>query len=67
MRVPKKKYIKRPFPRKGVDWKKLRASKLISITNPVTESIKEQDGNVDRVGNERVKVGKPLPSNNYAK
>tara|TARA_R100000781_G_scaffold36928_1_gene26173 strand:- start:1270 stop:1428 length:159 start_codon:yes stop_codon:yes gene_type:complete len=26
--MPKKKYIKRPFPRKGVDWSKLRPKVL---------------------------------------
>tara|TARA_R100000742_G_C4219628_1_gene43736 strand:+ start:453 stop:623 length:171 start_codon:yes stop_codon:yes gene_type:complete len=25
--MPKKKYIKKPFPRKGVDWKKIKREK----------------------------------------
>ena len=25
--MPKKKYIKRPFPRKGVDWEKIKREK----------------------------------------
>jgi hypothetical protein len=25
--MPKKKYIKRPFPRKGVDWEKIKKEK----------------------------------------
>ena len=25
--MPKKKYIKRPFPRKGVDWEKIKKGK----------------------------------------
>ena len=25
--MPKKKYVKRPFPRKGVDWEKIKREK----------------------------------------
>jgi|TARA_R110000796_G_scaffold225301_1_gene341678 hypothetical protein len=39
--VPKKKYIKKPFPRKGVDWKKLRANQdNLKETNPKPEKNK---------------------------
>ncbi len=31
--MPKKKYIKRPFPRKGVDWSKLRPKVLTNREN----------------------------------
>lgn len=34
--MPKKKYIKRPFPRKGVDWNTLRPKVL---TNQKTDGI----------------------------
>lgn len=38
--MPKKKYIKRPFPRKGVDWDKIRAKKeLEQIIKPTPKKI----------------------------
>ncbi len=41
--MPKKKYIKRPFPRKGVDWNKLRAERNnLKETNPKPEKDKVQ-------------------------
>tara|TARA_E500000305_G_C3885854_1_gene171932 strand:- start:150 stop:257 length:108 start_codon:yes stop_codon:yes gene_type:complete len=33
--MPKKKYIKRPFPRKGVDWKQMRAKKELFSINKI--------------------------------
>lgn len=39
--MPKKKYIKKPFPRKGVDWKKLRDNQdNLKETNPKPEKNK---------------------------
>ena len=39
--LAKKKYIKKPFPRKGVDWKKLRDNQdNLKETNPKPEKNK---------------------------
>lgn len=30
--MPKKKYVKKPFPRKGVDWEKIKREKKLKKT-----------------------------------
>ena len=32
--MPKKKYVKRPFPKKGVDWDKIKKDKSNARTKP---------------------------------
>ena len=50
--MPKKKYIKRPFPRKGVDWKQMRAKK----------KLEQLTGGVDCNCKSDKRLADPLPS-----